>query len=75
MPPNQARAMVDALKRRGIPVAYITFSDEAHGFRSGDSIKMTLEAELEFYSRVFKFPLPEPGPGITIENLDLDNLE
>ncbi|SHE71000.1 Dipeptidyl aminopeptidase/acylaminoacyl peptidase [Microbulbifer donghaiensis] len=70
VPPNQAQTMVDALKRRGIPVAYITFANEGHGFRSGDSIKLALEGELEFYSRIFKFPLPEPGPGITIENLD-----
>lgn len=68
VPPNQAETMVDALKQRGIPVAYITFENEGHGFRSGDSIKMALEGELEFYSRIFNFPLPEPGPGITIEN-------
>ncbi|SDZ84287.1 S9 family peptidase [Microbulbifer marinus] len=69
VPPNQAQTMVNALKRRGIPVAYITFASEGHGFRSGDSIKLALEGELEFYSRIFDFPLPEPGPGITIENL------
>ncbi|WP_323844559.1 S9 family peptidase [Microbulbifer magnicolonia] len=70
VPPNQAQTMVDAIKRQGIPVAYITFENEGHGFRSGDSIVMALEGELEFYSRIFGFPLPEPGPGITIENLD-----
>lgn len=70
VPPNQAETMVDALKRQGIPVAYITFPGEGHGFRGGDSIKMALEGELEFYSRIFKFPLPQPGPGITIENLE-----
>ncbi|WP_346836547.1 prolyl oligopeptidase family serine peptidase [Microbulbifer sp. SAOS-129_SWC] len=70
VPPNQAQTMVDALKHQGIPVAYITFENEGHGFRGGDAIKMALEGELEFYSRVFKFPLPQPGPGITIENLD-----
>ena len=69
VPPNQAETMVKALKERGIPVAYITFANEGHGFRSGDSIKMALEGELEFYSRIFKFPLAEAGPGITIENL------
>lgn len=69
VPPNQAETMVKALKERGIPVAYITFANEGHGFRSGDSIKMALEGELEFYSRIFKFPLAEVGPGITIENL------
>ncbi|KUJ85016.1 S9 family peptidase [Microbulbifer flavimaris] len=70
VPPNQAEAMVEALRRQGIPVAYITFPDEGHGFRGADSIKMALEGELEFYSRIFDFPLAEPGPGITIDNLD-----
>ena len=69
VPPNQAEAMVAALKQRGLPVAYITFADEGHGFRSASSIKMALEGELEFYSRVFNFPLPEPGTGIEIANL------
>lgn len=70
VPPNQAETMVEALEQRGIPVAYITFPDEGHGFRGGSSIKMALEGELEFYSRVFNFPLAKPGPGITIKNLD-----
>ncbi|WP_444944011.1 prolyl oligopeptidase family serine peptidase [Microbulbifer sp. ZKSA006] len=69
VPPNQAETMVAALRERGIPVSYITFASEGHGFRSGDSIKLALEGELEFYSRIFNFPLAEPGPGITIENL------
>ncbi|WP_406827820.1 S9 family peptidase [Microbulbifer sp. ARAS458-1] len=70
VPPNQAETMVTALRERHIPVAYITFEDEGHGFRSASSIKMALEGELEFYSRIFEFPLPQPGPGITIHNLE-----
>ncbi|WP_237056879.1 S9 family peptidase [Microbulbifer sediminum] len=70
VPPNQAEAMVNALRQQGIPVAYITFAEEGHGFRAADTIKLALTAELEFYSRIFGFPLAEPGPGIEIENLD-----
>ncbi|WP_160153507.1 S9 family peptidase [Microbulbifer sp. ALW1] len=69
VPPNQAEAMVAALKQRGLPVAYITFSEEGHGFRAASSIQMALEGELEFYSRIFHFPLAKPGPGIRIDNL------
>ncbi|WGL16904.1 S9 family peptidase [Microbulbifer bruguierae] len=69
VPPNQAEAMVKALEQRGIPVAYITFADEGHGFRAASSIKMALEGELEFYSRICGFTLPQPGPGIQIANL------
>ncbi len=53
--PNQAEMMVDALKRKGIPVAYIAYEGEQHGFRQAKNIKRTLEAEYYFYSKVFDF--------------------
>ncbi|WP_299592382.1 S9 family peptidase [uncultured Microbulbifer sp.] len=74
VPPNQAETMVKALQQRGVPVSYITFEDEGHGFRAASSIKMALDGELEFYSRIFGFSLSEPGPGISIANLS-DNME
>lgn len=49
VPPNQAEQMVIALKAKGIPVTYLTFADERHGFRQSRTIIQTLEAELEFY--------------------------
>lgn len=67
VPPNQAETMVKALKERSIPVAYITFANEGHGFRSGDSIKMALEGELEFYSRIFGFPWQKPAPVLPLK--------
>ena len=69
VPPNQAETMVGALRERGVPVSYITFEEEGHGFRAASSIKMALDGELEFYSRIFNFPLPVAGPGIKIDNL------
>lgn len=53
--PNQAEMMVDALKEKGIPVAYIAYEGEQHGFRQAKNIKRTLEAELYFYSTIFGF--------------------
>jgi dipeptidyl aminopeptidase/acylaminoacyl peptidase len=53
--PNQAEMMVDALKEKGIPVAYIAYEGEQHGFRQAKNIKRTLEAELYFYSMIFNF--------------------
>ncbi|MCA0900955.1 S9 family peptidase [Microbulbifer agarilyticus] len=70
VPANQAETMVNALRGRGIPVAYITFAEEGHGFRAASSIEMALEGELEFYSRVFHFDLAKAGPGIQIDNLE-----
>lgn len=53
--PNQAEMMVNSLKEKGIPVAYITYEDEQHGFRQAKNIKRTLESELYFYSTIFNF--------------------
>ncbi|TVQ44655.1 MAG: S9 family peptidase [Gloeocapsa sp. DLM2.Bin57] len=53
VPPNQAEKMVKALEAKGIPVTYITFPDEQHGFRKAENIKTALESELAFYLKVF----------------------
>jgi dipeptidyl aminopeptidase/acylaminoacyl peptidase len=50
VPPNQTEMMVDALRRRGIPVGYFLFAGEQHGFRKSDNIKRALDAELAFYA-------------------------
>jgi len=50
VPPNQAEAMVDALKAKGLPFQYLLFDGEQHGFRRAQTIKRTLDAELNFYS-------------------------
>jgi dipeptidyl aminopeptidase/acylaminoacyl peptidase len=55
VPPNQTERMVAALRRNGIPVGYLLFSGEQHGFRRGPNIQRALDAELYFYSvLVFK---------------------
>ncbi|WP_075186787.1 S9 family peptidase [Teredinibacter haidensis] len=53
VPPNQAEAMVSAVKEKGLEVRYITFADEGHGFRNAHNIKTMLDEELRFYQRVF----------------------
>ena len=55
VPPNQAEAMVAVLRARGVPVAYLPFEGEQHGFRRAENIKRSLEAELYFYGRIFGF--------------------
>ena len=50
VPPNQAEMMVEALRRKGLPVSYFLFDGEQHGFRGADTIKRTLDAELYFYA-------------------------
>ena len=69
VPPNQAEVIVDALRKKELPVAYIAFEGEQHGFRIAKNIKRSLEAELYFYSRVFGFELPDPIEPVAIDNL------
>ncbi len=69
VPPNQAEAMVNALKSKGIPVAYVTFPEEQHGFRQAENIKRALDSELYFYSRVFDFAIADQVESIPIQNL------
>jgi dipeptidyl aminopeptidase/acylaminoacyl peptidase len=69
VPPNQAEAIFDALKTKGIPVAYVPFEGEQHGFRKAETIIRAHEAELYFYSRILGFSLPEPIEPIEILNL------
>jgi dipeptidyl aminopeptidase/acylaminoacyl peptidase len=69
VPPPQSEVMVEALRARGVPVAYLTLEGEGHGFRKADSIVRTLEAELYFYLRVFGIQVPATLPAIEIENL------
>jgi dipeptidyl aminopeptidase/acylaminoacyl peptidase len=69
VPPPQSEVMVEALRKRGVPVAYLTLEGEGHGFRKADSIVRTLEAELVFYLRVFGIPAPIDLPEVEIENL------
>ncbi|MGD2147843.1 MAG: S9 family peptidase [Anaerolineae bacterium] len=70
VPAEQAEMMVAALRTKGVPVAYIAFEGEQHGFRRAQSIKRALEAELYFYSRVFGFELAGPAEAVEIQNLD-----
>lgn len=70
--PSQAEAMVQALRQKGLPVAYLAFAGEQHGFRRRETIRRALEAELCFYAQVFGFALAEPVEPIAIENLHPD---
>ncbi|HYN85240.1 MAG TPA: S9 family peptidase [Pyrinomonadaceae bacterium] len=69
VPPNQAETMVEALRRKGLPVAYVAFEGEQHGFRRAENIKRALDGELYFYSRVFGFDLADAVEPVEIENL------
>ncbi len=65
--PAQSEVMVEALRARGIPVAYLAFEGEGHGFRRRETIQRTLEAEASFYAQVFGFALADSVDPVDIE--------
>ena len=69
VPPEQAEKMFAALRDKGLPVSYVPFEGEQHGFRRAENIKRALDGELYFYSRVFGFELADPVDPVPIENL------
>ncbi len=69
VPPNQAEMMFEAVRRKGLMVAYVPFEGEQHGFRKAENIKRSLDAELYFYSKVFGFEAADVIEPVTIENL------
>jgi dipeptidyl aminopeptidase/acylaminoacyl peptidase len=62
--------MVEALKNKGLPVAYVSFEGEQHGFRKAENIKKALDSEFYFYSRLFGFQ-----PADQIEEVEIFNLD
>ena len=61
--------MVAALNDKGIPVAYVPFEGEQHGFRKAENIKRSLDLELYFYGRVLDFEPADKIDPIEITNL------
>lgn len=69
VPANQAERMVNALKKNGIPVAFVLYEGEGHGFIRAENITHSLAAELYFYARIFNFPYRDEVPVLEIANL------
>ncbi|MEA5445054.1 prolyl oligopeptidase family serine peptidase [Gammaproteobacteria bacterium AB-CW1] len=69
VPPDQAQAMADALRDKGIPVAHVLFAGEGHGFRQAENVEAALAMELHFYGRVLGIAIADPPPELRIEGL------
>lgn len=70
VPQRQSEMVVNALRSNNIPVAYLPFEGEQHGFRRAENIERALEAELFFYGRVFGFEPSGDIEPVEIENED-----
>ena len=69
VPPAQADLIVGALRKRGVPHAYLLFEGEGHGFRKAESIVAALEAELSFYAQILGFMPADGIPKLELEHL------
>ena len=69
VPPAQAELIVGALRKRGVPHAYLLFEGEGHGFRKAESIVAALEAELSFYAQILGFMPADGIPKLELEHL------
>jgi dipeptidyl aminopeptidase/acylaminoacyl peptidase len=69
VPPDQSERMAHAVRAKGLPVAYLAFAGEQHGFRRAETIIRCLEAELYFYGAVFAFT-----PAGSVAPIEIDNL-
>jgi dipeptidyl aminopeptidase/acylaminoacyl peptidase len=69
VPPSQAEQMVAALAARDIPVAYLAFEGESHGFRRAETIEAVAGAELAFFGAILGFEA-DGATELTIQHRD-----
>ena len=69
MPPAQAETMVGtALRAQGLPVAYLAFPGEQHGFRQAATSAARWRPSSTSTARICDFPLGEDVEPLPIEN-------
>jgi dipeptidyl aminopeptidase/acylaminoacyl peptidase len=69
VPPSQSKKFYDAVRKKGLPAAYVAFEGEQHGFRKAGNMKRSIELELYFYSRVFDFKPADRIEPVRIANM------
>jgi dipeptidyl aminopeptidase/acylaminoacyl peptidase len=68
VPPAQSEMIFEAVRAKGLPVAYLAFEGEQHGFRQAETIQAVAAAELSFYGLVLGFE-PAGKVDVPVENL------
>lgn len=53
--PEQADLLVEALAGASVPVRYLRFREEGHGFRHAETVTRCLDAELDLYATALRF--------------------
>lgn len=67
VPPAHSERIVDAVHARGLPVGYLAFAGEGHGFRRAEHQIRSLEAELWFYGEVLGFVPADPIDPVALD--------
>jgi dipeptidyl aminopeptidase/acylaminoacyl peptidase len=67
--PSQAEIMVNALREKHLPVAYVLFDGEQHGFRKAENIRKSLDGQFYFFSKILRFQMADHVEPVPIENL------
>jgi len=62
VPPDQTERMLNALRDRHVPCTSLSFPEEGHGFRRGETLQAVLSAELAFYGLLLGFTPADPVP-------------
>jgi dipeptidyl aminopeptidase/acylaminoacyl peptidase len=75
VPPAQAELMYEALRDGGVPVAYLAFEGEQHGFRQAATIISVAENELLFYGRVLGFQPDGADGGVSLQIANAEALD
>jgi dipeptidyl aminopeptidase/acylaminoacyl peptidase len=57
-PPVQCERLLERMRGRRVPHAYLAFEGEGHGFRRADTMIRALESELSLYAQVFGIDPP-----------------
>jgi len=68
VPREQSEAMAKTLKGNGVPVVYVEFSGEGHGFRQAKNIETALTCEYAFYARILGLATVDELPELKITN-------
>ena len=68
VPLEQATALADAARSRGLPMAMVVFEGEGHGFRKASTRAEALAAEYSFLAQLFGFTPADDLPTLPIEN-------
>ena len=69
VPPDQAEAMFDAVRAKGIPTAYLAFAGEQHGFPPSRQYQEGAGSRTLLLCRLFGIE-----PADAIEPVDIENL-